>query len=273
MGLAVSSWSFHRPLYAGRMRLWDVPGRARALGFSTVELQDVFLWPYGNRVFWTLRRFLGPPNPAPPGRFYDYGLLQRVRRALRLHNMALIAWTCDPEFGHSNDFAGARAYVRMALRTARRLGASVLRITVDHAAVGEDTGAVVGVLRELAASAGQVGVRMALENHGCAAAAEQILDIIRGVDSPWLGVCLDFGNFRPGHGEEDFERLAPFAIHAHAKSYAFDDSGEEISIPYRHRIGVLRSTGYTGTLSIEYEGDGDPVEGIEQTRRLIERYW
>lgn len=273
MDLAVSSWSFHQPLYADRMRLWDVPGRARALGFSAVELQDMFLWPYGNRVLWTLRRYFGPPNPAPPGRFYDYDLLQRVRGALRLHNMALVAWACDPEFGHSNDLAEARAYVRIALRAAGRLDASILRITVDHAAVGEDTGAVVVVLRELAANAGRVGVRMALENHGRAAVAEQNLDIIRGVDSPWVGVCLDFGNFRPGHAEEDFERLAPHAIHVHAKSYAFDDSGEETSIPYRHRIGVLKGTGYTGTLSIEYEGDGDPVEGIQKTRHLIERYW
>ena len=78
---------------------------------------------------------------------------------------------------------------------------------------------------------------------------------------------------REGQADEDFERLAPHAIHAHAKSYDFSADGEELRIPYAHRIGVLKAVRYDGVIAIEYEGDGDPAQGIMQTKRLIERYW
>ena len=273
MQLAVSSWSFHKPLYEGTMRLWDVPGEARVLGFSQVELQDLFLWPYGNRLFRSFRRLVNPPSPTPPDRFYDPPLLRRVEEALRHYSMTLAAWDCDPELGEEALLPRARAYIRLALETARRMGAPILRITVDHQAAAENIGAVVESLGLLTVDAERVGVRMALENHGREAEAAQVLGIIQGVDSPWLGVCLDFGNFRPGYDEDDFELLAPYAIYAHAKSYTFDSEGEETTISYRHRLSVLKAARYEGVIAVEYEGDGDPAQGIRQTRHLIERYW
>lgn len=273
MQISVSSWSFHTPLYAGAMRLWEVPRAVRALGFAAVELQDMFLWPYGNRLLWSLRRLTAPANPAPAGRFYDAGLLRRVREALRQEQMTLSAWNCDPELGRPDYLPDVRAYIRAALRTAADLGAPVLRITMDHQAAGTNIRPIIDVLGSLLADAERAGVRMALENHGHTAEAGQILAIIQGVNSPWLGVCLDFGNFAPGCAEVDFERLAPHAIHVHAKSYAFDPAGEEVNISYRHRIEALHAAGYGGVIAIEYEGESDPAVGISATRTLLERHW
>jgi sugar phosphate isomerase/epimerase len=272
--LAVSSWAFHQPLYTGQMRLWDIPGAVQSLGFEWVELQDLFLWPYGNRLFRAIRRFTNPPSPAPSDRFYDPPLLRRVAEALfQADAIKLAAWDSDPELGRPGEYRRAQAYIRLALQTARNLDAQFLRITVDHGAVGDNVGPVVVTLKPLMADAKRLGVRLALENHGRAANAAHLIDIVNGVDSPWLGVCLDFGNFATGQANTDFERLAPHAIHAHAKSYTFDSNGEETTIPYAHRIETLKAAGYDGVISIEYEGDGDPVQGIKDTRALIERYW
>lgn len=273
MQIAVSSWSFHKPLYEGKLRLWEVPGEVRKLGFQCVELQDMFLWSYGNPALWRLRRMFGPASYAPAGRVYDSDLIKRIGSAVQNEGMRLTAWNCDPELGRSGYVDNVQAYIRQALSTASLLGAPILRITMDHAAAGTNIGPIVDTLSRLAIDAKLTGVRMALENHGHQADADQLLGILRGVESPWLGICLDFGNFQPERGEEDFERLAPYAIHAHAKSYDFDVSGEEVSIPYAHRIDVLKATGYDGIIAIEYEGSGDPAEGVNCTRRLIERYW
>jgi sugar phosphate isomerase/epimerase len=274
MQLALSSWSFHASLYAGEMRLWDVPGEARVLGFPQVELQDQFLWPYGNRLLNAVRRFTNPPSPAPEGRFYDPPLLRRVREALTHYGSTLAAWAADPDLGRPQTRDRDRAYVRLALRTARQLGAPLLRITIDHRAAGEHISATTDSLAVLAVDAEREGVRLALENHGRKEMnAAQLLGFVQGVNSPWLGICLDFGNFRPGTGDDDFEMLARHAIHAHAKSYDFDDDGEETTISFGHRLGVLKSIGYQGVISIEYEGDGDAAEGIRRTHRLIERHW
>jgi sugar phosphate isomerase/epimerase len=274
MQLALSSWSFHTPLYAGEMRLWDVPGEARVLGFSQVELQDLFLWPYGSRLFMAVRRFTNPPSPAPKGRFYDPPLLRRVREALIHYDSTLSVWAADPNLGRPEMCDRDREYVRLALRTARQLGAPLLRITIDHRAAGQHISATIESLAVLAVDAEREGVQLALENHGKEEMdAAQLLGIVQGVNSPWLGICLDFGNFQPGCGEDDFELLARHAIHVHAKSTTFDNDGEETSIPFQHRLGVLKSIGYKGTITIEYEGDGDAGEGIRRTYRLIERHW
>lgn len=273
MQIAISSWSFHKPLYEGKLRLWEVPRAARALGFECVELQDMFLWPYGNPVLWKLRRMFGPASHSPEGRVYDSDLIKRIRTALTGEGMRLTAWNCDPELGRLGYVRDVQAYIRQALATASGLGAPILRITMDHAAAGTNIGPTVDTLSRLVIDAKLAGVRMALENHGHQSDADQLLGILRGVESPWLGVCLDFGNFQPGRGEEDFERLATHAIHVHAKSNDFDLSGEEVSIPYAHRIGVLKDTGYDGIIAIEYEGQGDPSEGVNMTRKLVDKYW
>ena len=255
------------------MRLWDVPGEVRVLGLSRVDLQDLFLFPYGSRVKRAVQKLFTSPGLAPAGREYDPALLRRISRALSEYDAALTAWNCDPEFGRPGYLPNVRGYVRLALRAAHELGAPLLRVTMDHAAVGANVDPVVDDLGVLTIDAERLGVRMALENHGHAADVDQMLGIVQGVGSSWLGICLDFGNFKPGRAEEDFERLAPHAIHAHAKSYSFDANGEETTIHYAHRLRVLKALGYEGMVSIEYEGDGDPASGILQTKALIERHW
>jgi len=54
------------------------------------------------------------------------------------------------------------------------------------------------------------------------------------------------------------------------RSRAFDAAGEEISIDYKMSLGVLKSVGYEGAISIGFEGDGDLAEGTHKTRDLIE---
>lgn len=255
------------------MHLWGVPVEARLLGFQYVELQDLFLWPHGNVLRRSWRRLVAGSSPPPPDRDYDPVVLYRIRQALSAYRVEVIAWDCDTAFGQGGHVRNVREYVRLGLRTARQLAAGILRITLDHAAVGRNIGPIVGHLRVLTVDAEREGVRMALENHGCQADAGQILGIIQGVASPWLGVCLDFGNFQPERDEEDFEALAPHAIHVHAKSRSFDQAGEETQINYRHRLSVLRQACYNGAITIEYEGNEPPAAGIRNTQALIERYW
>jgi sugar phosphate isomerase/epimerase len=97
--------------------------------------------------------------------------------------------------------------------------------------------------------------------------------MVQAVDSPWLGVCLDLGNFVPERRLAGVEMLAPHAIHVHAKAKAFGADGEEVSIDYGASLAVLQRAGYSGPLVIEYEGDGDPVAGVLCARDLIQRYW
>jgi sugar phosphate isomerase/epimerase len=135
-------------------------------------------------------------------------------------------------------------------------------------------GRAVDALRAVLPAAMMGGIKLAIENHfGLSANTDALVEIVTALKSQHVGVCLDLGNFREGEVDRGLEMLAPHAIHVHAKSYSFDLDGEETKINYRTAFQTLRAAGYDGLVSIEFEGDGNPAEGIRKTRALIEKYW
>ena len=269
MQLAVSSRSFEPDLTAGRLQLWDLPGEARLLGVTHVELYDAHLRPARPPFLGGLRRYLNPPSPAPPDRAYDFKQLNRIDKALDHYDVKLAAWACDCGLGKPDELPRARAYVRLALDTARRLGAQVLRITLDHDAVRRDVGPTISALEALVVDAELAGVRLAVENDRPSASVERILGIVRGVNSAWLGACLNFAHFDPRSPAGLFERLAERTVHVHVEGGA----GRGLDTLYSAYLGVLRTLRYEGVIAAEYVGEGDPRAGISRMLDEIRRVW
>lgn len=297
--LSLSSWTYHDPLYRGRLALSDIPGAARLLGFSAVELQDLFLWPRGHR----LRRWLGQLeqalSPVPRPRLYSDHSLAPVQAALQRAGVRLAAWDLDTDFsrdwrpdqaGRLNGYHAPRAshrrtlaYAQIGLRAAWRLSAHVVRLTAGPLPAGAAPGSpeaaryrqqLVASFRYLARQAEACGLVLAVENHADALGdPDALLDFVLAVDRPNLGVCLDLGNFERGAELEGVRALAPHARHAHCKCWAFDAQGSETRLDYPQLLAELRAAGYQGTLSIEYEGDGDPNISAMRARALIEKGW
>ena len=99
-----------------------------------------------------------------------------------------------------------------------------------------------------------------------------ILKLIEELGTDHLGTCPDFGNFPAEIRYRGLKEFAPYAIHAHAKTFQFDENGEETSIDYSKAIQILKEAKYNRYLSVEYEGAGDELEGIQKTIVLIKRY-
>lgn len=268
MRLAISSRSFERQLSGGKQHLWDVPGEARVLGVRHVELYDTYLRPSGLRLFGRLQRFFQPPSPAPPDRAYDPRVLNRIRKSLDYYDVGLSAWGCDSELGEPDLLPRARTYIRLALKTARTLGAPVLRATIDHDAAARNVQPVISAFSALVVDAEMAGVRLALENDRADVRVERLLGIVQGVGSPWLGICLNFENFDPRSPAGLFERLAAQTIHVHA---ACHEDGELNGV-YRAYLGVLRTLRYEGAVSVEYQGGGDPALGLRRALDTIARW-
>ena len=119
--------------------------------------------------------------------------------------------------------------------------------------------------------AGRKGVYVALENHwGFTGTAAGVLRILRDVDSPWLRVALDTGNFnyRPDQYAEMAE-LAPRAILVHAKTYVGGGLYYTADLDYR-RIGrMLKDVGFRGYVSIEFEGKAHPDQGLRESVAML----
>jgi sugar phosphate isomerase/epimerase len=119
--------------------------------------------------------------------------------------------------------------------------------------------------------AGRKGIHLALENHwGFTGTAAGVLRILRDVDSPWLRVALDTGNFnyRPDQYAELAE-LAPHAILVHAKTYVGGGLYYTADLDYR-RIGrLLAEVGFRGYVSIEFEGRAHPDVGLRESVSML----
>jgi len=122
-------------------------------------------------------------------------------------------------------------------------------------------------------AAGQNIVVM-VENHGSLSSNPQwLLGVIRQVNMPNVGILPDFGNFSPETDRYDaVGQFMPYAKAVSAKSYDFDQQGNETKIDYRRMMKIVVDSGYHSYVGIEYEGKRlSENDGITATKRLLER--
>lgn len=118
-------------------------------------------------------------------------------------------------------------------------------------------------LEECAAYAGSKGIFLGLENHGgIVAEASALLEIVRAVKSPWLGINLDTGNFHTDDPYADLTRCAPYAVNVQIKVEIKrrNQSRPEPS-DIERIIRILRDANYQGYVALEYEAD-DPWKAV-----------
>lgn len=118
---------------------------------------------------------------------------------------------------------------------------------------------VIDAFRECVPRAEALGVVMGLENHwGLGRTAAGVLRVVDGVNSPWLQVTLDTGNFLEDAAPQ-MEALAPRAVLVQAKTYYGGGKWYSLDIDYPGVAAMLRRHGYRGWVSLEFEGL-DPAE-------------
>ncbi|HMF31010.1 MAG TPA: sugar phosphate isomerase/epimerase family protein [Candidatus Lokiarchaeia archaeon] len=125
----------------------------------------------------------------------------------------------------------------------------------------------------LCQEAQDVGVRIGYENHGFItsdlAFAEAVLDRV-----PNLNVCLDVGNL-PENRWPYIEAIASRGrvLYVHAKTYAFDENGEDTWTDFGKAMGILQNAGFDGWYSVEWEGSGlTDSEGVNKTVALLNKW-
>lgn len=113
------------------------------------------------------------------------------------------------------------------------------------------------------------GVVLGLENHwGLGRTAEGVQRIVKEVDSPWLMVTLDTGNFLEDPYEQ-LEMLAGQAILMQAKTYYGGGKWYTLDLDYP-RIGeIMRKAGYKGYISLEFEGNEDPLVAVPKSLEVL----
>ena len=118
-------------------------------------------------------------------------------------------------------------------------------------------------------AAEKFGVLLALENHwGLGLTPEGLLRIVKAVDSPWLKILMDTGNFFDDPYRQ-LEMLAPKTVFVQAKTYFGGGTWYTLDLDYRRIAAILRRHGYQGYISLEFEGQEDFRTAIPKSLALL----
>ncbi len=117
----------------------------------------------------------------------------------------------------------------------------------------------VEAIEECCEYAGARGIFLGLENHGgLTHTADNMLEIIRAVKSPWFGAWMDTGNFHGGDVYAELEKIAPYTIHVQAKVVTSSPDEGKKPTDFERLAKMLDNVGYRGWICLEYEESEDP---------------
>jgi L-ribulose-5-phosphate 3-epimerase len=128
-------------------------------------------------------------------------------------------------------------------------------------------------LRKLTEFGARHDLNVIVENHGgLSSDGAWLVGVMKKVDHPRCGTLPDFGNFDKYDRYKGVREMMPYAKGVSAKSYAFDEEGNETTIDYPRMMKIVLDAGYHGRVGIEYEGRkfSEP-DGIRATKKLLER--
>jgi L-ribulose-5-phosphate 3-epimerase len=118
-------------------------------------------------------------------------------------------------------------------------------------------------------AAEKAGVMLMLENHwGITTKTENLFRIVDGVNSPWLGINLDIGNF-PIDPYPEIEKIAPRAGIVHFKTYFGGGEYYTLNLDYKRVAAILRRANYKGYVSLEMEGKESPETSVAKSLDLM----
>lgn len=133
----------------------------------------------------------------------------------------------------------------------------------------EAFGWVIDSIEKCVVHAEKCGVVLGLENHwGLGRTAQGVQRIVRAIDSPWLGVTLDTGNFLDDMYPQ-METLAPDAILVQAKTYPGGGEWYELDIDYTRVAQILRAAKYRGYISLEMEGREAAMSAVPKSLEVL----
>jgi len=148
------------------------------------------------------------------------------------------------------------------------LGAPHIRVFAGNPPKGADLGAAkkacIEQLDECGEYAGKRGIFLGVENHGgIVAEPEGLLEIIRAVKSPWVGVNLDSGNFHTDDPYADLAKIAPYAVNVQVKTLIQRRNAKEAEKTDFAKVAtILRAANYQGWVALEFEEKTDPWANV-----------
>lgn len=250
--LCLNAYSFNQQLMSGQMSMDDVIDFCAEHEIDGVDMTGYY--------------FAGYPEPPSDEVIY------KLKRKAFLNGVTISGT------GVRNDFAltdpssrkGQIALVKNWVEVAAKLGADVVRVfsgrQVAEGTTYEKTLEwMIPAFQECAEYGKEHGVIVGLQHHDdFLKTADQTIQVVEAVNSPWFSVILDVGSVRQHDVYEEIEKLVPYAATWQVKEEVW--YGEKAVPIDLHRLkAVIDKTGYRGFLPFEALGS-DPTAQARMQR-------
>lgn len=294
--ISLAQWSLHVALKAGELDNLDYPKFTKSnFGIDAVE--------WVNQFFYEEHETLGY---QPKGEEY----LKDMKKRADDQGVSSVLIMCD-RVGLLGDPDSKKRTAAVEghyawLDAAKFLGCHSIRVNAGSDAnlsPEEQADLCTDGLGRLSEHAATLGLGVIVENHGgLSSNGAWLAGVIKAVNMDNCGTLPDFGNFYvvknrgdeekyakskepyegdPAYTEDEtgleynrykgVQELMPFAKGVSAKAHDFNDQGEEVHTDYTKMMKIVKESGYSGYVGIEYEGkDLGEVEGIKKTKELLE---
>jgi L-ribulose-5-phosphate 3-epimerase len=260
--ISLAEWSLHRALFAKQLDHLDFAKVAKNdYGISAVEYVNQFFKDKAED-----RKYLAEMKK----RAGDQGVESRL---IMIDGEGALG---DPD--ESKRKQAVENHYKW-VEAAKFLGCKIIRVNAQSSgSYEEQLGRAADGLRRLTEFGASHKIDVIVENHGgLSSNGAWLAAVIKKVNHKRCGTLPDFGNFSLGEGKE-YDRykgvteMMPYAKAVSAKSFDFDEKGNETIIDYNRMMKIVLGAGYHSFMGIEYEGDrlSEP-EGIRATKKLLER--
>jgi L-ribulose-5-phosphate 3-epimerase len=248
---AICAYSFRDELKSGKMTYADLVRLAVELDVDGLDLT----------VYWFPEKLDGFLMPLKKLAFAS---------AVEIPSISIRTNCCQPPGEkQAAEVEGIRKWVDVA----EKLGAGHIRVfggTVPKGSTEDQAaGWVVEILKRAAEYAGGKGVTLGIENHGgVTERAERIIQIVKAIDSPWVGINVDTGNFRKD-AYTQLRMCMPYAVNSQVKTEIWDESGKKAAADWDRIIRMFAEASYKGYFALEYEAaEPAPIAVPKMTRQL-----
>jgi len=161
---------------------------------------------------------------------------------------------------------------------AREIGCTAIRANSGGKNIVERNRAIqfcIESFRRLADVGVAQNIAILIENHGgLSCDATSIVQVTEAVIQTHgrnaIGTLPDFGNWAPSDDRyASLQRIMPYAKAVHAKVLDIDAELSHPAFDLARCVQIVSNSGYDGYLGIEYEGSGDPIEGVRRAVRKL----
>lgn len=199
--------------------------------------------------------------------------LLAIRRQAHLRGVSISGTSVGNTFTHP---AGAErdkqvASVKEWIDKAAVLGAPHIRVFAGAVPKGGTLEVAkrdcIAQLEECAEYAGKRGIFLGIENHhGIVAEADDLIDIIKAVKSPWVGINLDSGNFHTDDPYADFAKCVPYAVNVQIKTeIQLRGAKTKTRAEMERFVALLKAGNYQGWVTLEFEEKVNPWQAVPLT--------